>query len=476
LSNEVTAAEAAEAAQPDGAVLVGEGAHTPISNGYRTYILVVMTLVYVINYLDRQIFGILVPGIKADFGLNNAEIGVLAGPAFAVIYATLGIPLAMLADRMNRRNIVAVALTVFSLMTVLCGRAMNFWQLAFARFGTGIGEAGTGPAINSMLADLYPPEKRASALAFYSAGLNIGLLVAFFSGGWVMEHYGWRNAFLAAGIPGLFVALLVLFTIREPERGQIEKLRDTKLTPSIYTVAKYLWSQKSFRWMAIGTSFSSFGGYAGIAFVPLFLATSHHLTPSEIGFFLALLTGVFGAIGTYMSGVFADRFGARDVRANLYIPIVATFISVCFAPIYFLTPAEGNALILSVLPATVSVHLPWGAVFTVGAGTAVVLIAAAGPSLTGASYVGPAYALTQGLVPLRMRAQAIAILLFVLNILGLSFGPLVVGIVADALKPTFGPDALRYALMTGIVTGLTGAFCYWRATKHLKADLARVER
>jgi MFS family permease len=336
---------------------------------------------------------------------------------------------------------------VFSAMTVLCGRAMSYGQLALGRFGTGIGEAGTGPSINSILADLYPPEKRASALAFYSAGLNVGLLVAFFSGGWVMEHYGWRNAFLAAGIPGLFLAVLVLLTVREPQRGLVEKLKDPKTTPGIFTVARYLWGQKSFRWMAIGTSFSSFGGYAGVAFVPLFLKTSHHMTPSEIGFALAAMTGVFGALGTYLAGVFADRFGARDVRANLYVPIICAFISAPFAPIYFLAPS-----------------------------TTVALLAGIVPSMMGAVYVGPAYSLAQGLVPLRMRAQSIAILLFILNILGLSFGPLITGMVADALKPMFGDESLRYALLTGIVTGLTGSFCYWRATKSLKADLARVER
>ncbi len=476
MSSDHSASEAAEAGQPDGPILVGTGSRVPISNGYRTFILLILTLVYVVNYLDRQILGILVPAIKSEFHLNFTEIGVLTGPAFAVIYATLGIPLAMLADRANRRNIIAAALATFSVMTVLCGQAVQFWHLLLARFGTGIGEAGTGPSINSILADLYPPEKRASALSFYSAGLNIGLLVGFFGGGWVMEHYGWRNAFLAAGAPGLLLAVLLLFTVREPQRGAVENLKDPKAAPGIIQVAAHLWSQRSFRWMAIGTSFSSFGGYAGIAFVPQFLKTSHHMSPSEIGLMLALLTGVFGAIGTYMSGVLADRFGARDVRANLYIPIFATFVSAICAPIYYLTPAEGTPFILQYLPATVSLHLPWGTIMTIGAGTAVTLLAGVGPSLVGAAYVGPAYSLAQGLVPLRMRAQSIAILLFVLNILGLSLGPLITGIVADLLKPTFGDDALRYALLTGIFTGLTGAFCYWRATRTLKADLARVER
>src|ERR1700722_20948013 len=157
-----------------------------------TYILVVMTLVYVVNYLDRQILGILNPQIKAEFHVSDTLIGLLGGQVFALMYATLGIPIAVLADRTNRRNLIAASLAIFSLMTVASAYAGQFWQLMLTRFGTGIGEAGTGPSINSIIADLYPPQKRASALAFYSAGLNIGLLIAFFGGGWIAQHYGWR--------------------------------------------------------------------------------------------------------------------------------------------------------------------------------------------------------------------------------------------------------------------------------------------
>ena len=196
--------------------------------------------------------------------------------------------------------------------------------------------------------------------------------------------------------------------------------------------------------MAIGTSFSAFGGYAIIAFVPTFLKISHHMTQAEVGIALALLTGVAGAIGTYLSGVFADRFGARDVRWNMYVPIIATFIAVPFAPVFYLTSSLPVALAAAIIPA-----------------------------LTGAAYVGPGYAMAQALVPLRMRARAVAILLLILNIIGLGLGPPVVGAIADLLGPRFGADALRYALLTTVVTALIGACCYWRATKTLKSDLAR---
>lgn len=427
---------------PNAAPAVSSEAVTP---GYRTYVLVILTLVYVVNYLDRQILGILLPQIQKEFTLTDADLGLLGGTAFAVLYATLGVPLAIIADRVNRRNVVAASLTVFSFMTFISGYAMSFIQLLLARFGTGIGEAGTGPSINSMISDLYPPEKRASALSFYSAGLNIGLFVGFFGGGWIAQHYGWRNALIAAGIPGLILAVVLMTTVAEPKRGLADKMVDDQATPGVWAVARYLWKLKSVRWLAIGTSLSSFGGYAGIFLIPKFLIVSHHMTLVQVSVALALLTGIPGAIGTYLAGVFADRYGKTDIRWYLYIPIIATFLSVAFAPIFYLSES-----------------------------TPITLAAAIVPVMMGATYVGPGFAMTQGLVPLRMRAQSVAILLFVLNIIGLGLGPLTIGYISDLLKPAYGDDSLRYALMFSIVTGLMGAFCYWRSSRWLPAEWKRV--
>jgi predicted MFS family arabinose efflux permease len=442
VTNDTPASEAGEAGQPDGMVLVGPA--TALRVPGRSYVLLIMTLIYVVNYLDRQILAILMPQIKAEFGLDYKEIGYLIGPAFAIVYAVLGVPLAVIADRANRRNIIAASLAVFSVMTLLSSYATGFWTMALARFGTGVGEAGTGPSINSVIADLYAPTERAGALSFYTAGLNVGLLVAFFGGGWISDHYGWRVAIVSAGVPGLLLAVLLMLTVHEPRRGLVEQLADSQ-PPSFVSVVKYLWGQRSFRWMAIGTSFSSFGGYAGIAFIPTFLKVSHHMTQAEVGVALALLTGVAGAIGTYFAGVFADKYGARDLRWNMYVPIIATFIGIPFAPLFYLSPSLTVALAAAIVPVTMS-----------------------------AAYVGPAYAMAQGLVPLRMRARSVAILLLVLNIIGLGLGPPVVGAVADFLKPYLGQDALRYAMLSTILTGLIGAYCYWRSTATLKADLAKV--
>jgi MFS family permease len=442
VTTENPAAQAGEAAQPDGAVLIG-GSGGARGNSAR-YVLVILTLVYVVNYLDRQILGILLPYIQKEFSFNDFQAGLLSGTVFAVIYATLGIPLATLADRMSRRNIIAASLGIFSLMTVLSGYVTQLWQLVLTRFCTGIGEAGTGPSINSMLADLYPPEKRAGALAFYSAGLNIGLLLGFFGGSRMLEHYGWRSAFIASGAPGLLLVFLLLFTVREPIRGLVDKVADTQAAPRLWTTVKYLLKLRSFLWISFGCSMTSFGGYAGLYFIPKFLIVSHHMTPVEVGIALSLLTGICGAIGTYGSGLIADRWGTRNVNGYMYVPILATFIAVPFAPIFYLVPDVRIALAAAIVPA-----------------------------LMGATFLGPSYAMAQGMVPLRMRAQTIGILLFILNMIALGFGPATVGLISVLLKPMLGADSLRYALLTNVVSALLGAFCYWRATKTLKADLAK---
>ncbi len=412
--------------------------------GYRSYVLVVLTLIYVVNYLDRQILGILLPYIQKEFVMDDFQGGLLSGTVFAAIYATLSVPLATLADRMSRRNIIAASLATFSLMTVLSGFTARIWQLLATRFFTGVGEAGTGPSINSMIADLYPPEKRAGALAFYSAGLNIGLLFGFFGGGWMLQHYGWRSAFIASGAPGILLVVLLMATVREPPRGLADKITDAGETPGLWDVARFLVTQRSFIWITLGCSMSAFGGYANLYFVPKYLLVSHHMTPIQIGLALSLLTGIGGAIGTYVSGVIADRLGRRDVNWYMYLPILCTFIAVPFGPLFFLS-----------------------------SNTTVALSAAIMPSLMGAVYLGPSYAMAQGMVPLRMRAQTIGIMLFILNMIALGLGPMTVGLISVLLKPYLGVDSLRYALLAGVVTALLGTLCYWRATKTLKSDLAR---
>jgi predicted MFS family arabinose efflux permease len=410
----------------------------------RRYILVMLMLVYVVNYIDRTVLNILLPAIKAEFQLSDAALGLLSGTSFAVFYATLGIPLAWLADRTNRRNIIALSLALFSSMTLLSGMVTSFTQLVLARLGTGIGEAGTSPPVNSIISDLYERHERAAALSFYAMGLNIGLLISSFGGGWVAEHYSWRTAFICAGAPGLLLTLAILFTVPEPRRGQVENLADSGVAPALSETIGYLWAQRSFRFMALGCALSAFGGYAGSSFIPTFFARNHGLTPSEIGLVLAGLFGVVGGLGTYFSGVLADHLGKRDVRWNMNIVALAIVVALPFFPIYFLSSNLTLVLFAGILPTAI-----------------------------GAAYIAPAYAMVQSLVPLRMRAQAAALLLFILNIIGFGLGPLCVGALSDAIKPIFGVDALRWALLATVVTWILSAICYWRAGRRLPEELER---
>lgn len=413
----------------------------------RSYILVMLTLVYVVNYLDRNILNQLLPSIKTEFNLSDADLGFLSGTVFAILYATLGVPLAWLADRANRRNVIAFSMMLFAAMTVVSAYAANFVQLVFARIGTGIGEAGTSPSVNSVISDLYEPKERAAALSFYATGLNVGLLLAFFGGGWIEQHFGWRNAFLAAGIPGLILAFLFIFTVPEPKRGHVEQITDTGDTPHLGETLGYLFSQRTFVFIAFGCAMASFGGYAGTTFVPSFFARVFHLDPEMRGFLIGGLFGVVGGIGTYYSGVLADRLGKRDVRWNLWVVLVFIFAALPFFPLYFLSNNFTVAVVCSLVP-----------------------------TMNGAAYIAPSYAMVQSLVPLRMRAQAAAILLFTLNIIGFGTGPWLVGLESDYLKPMFGVDSIRWAMLSTAVTWLIAAWCFWMASRSLPGELARANQ
>jgi predicted MFS family arabinose efflux permease len=396
-------------------------------------VLAMVTLVFVVNMLDRQILGILLPQIRAEFHLSDTALGLLAGPTFAVIYSVMGVPLAMLADRTSRRNLIAAALALFSATTLLCGMAANFPQLLLARFGTGIGEAGTAPAINAMIADIYPPQRRAGALSVYCAGANAGILLAFFAGGLLAQTAGWRVAFMAAGVPGLVLALLFLLLVREPQRTAQQR----HFNP--VAVLGLLWPQPGFRPIVLGAALTSISGYAAITFIPSFLTRSHHMRPVEIGITLALAAGVLGFAGTMLPGLFADRRG--DAAFGLRISAIGMLIALPFTAIFYL------------------------------ADNPVVAIAAFGiPALVATSYLGPCMAAVQNMATGGMRAQAAALPLLIITLVGLGIGPQMVGILSDALRPYYGEQSLRYALLFNIVPSSLAALCFWRASRSLRGS------
>ena len=255
----------------------------------RTWVLIVLTLVYTFNHVDRQILITVIEPIKAEFGLSDEQIGLLTGLAFAALYATLGIPVAMWADRGNRRNIITLALTIWSGMTALTGLANNFWHLFLARMGVGIGESGGTPPATSMIADLYPPQQRAFALGVYTTGIGFGIMVGYILGAFVYAQFGWRAAFFAAGIPGLLLALLVRFTVTEPVRGSSDAYQSTEDAPGFLETLKFMLSQQSYMLILAGCLMICISANAFVAFTSSYLQRTFDVTVSQVSLPLGLL-------------------------------------------------------------------------------------------------------------------------------------------------------------------------------------------
>ena len=413
---------------------------------YRRSTLLLLVLVYTSSHVDRQILAILLEPIRRELILTDTQLGFLSGVAFAIFYATLGIPIAMWADRGNRRNIIALALAIWSGMTVLCGMAANFVQLALARIGVGIGEAGSSPPSHSLIADLYPPAERSTAMGIFALGVNFGILIGFLVGGWINQWYGWRIAFYVVGVPGLILAVIVRYSLREPPRGYAEGLHAARQEiPTLGTVVRFIVSTPSLRHLLMGATLTTFVGYGVVLWLPAFLVRSHGLSSGEIGTVLAVLWGIVGGIGTYGGGALADRLAKRDVRWNVWIVGTAILLAVPFTLAAYLATESTTALALYVLPA-----------------------------LVGAVYIGPSFAMNQGLVEVRMRSVASAFLLFVINIIGLGLGPQMVGIISDLLSARYGNESLRYALIGVALFNVWAAVHYFLAGRTLQADLARV--
>jgi predicted MFS family arabinose efflux permease len=412
------------------------------SEASRRYALSILVVVYTFNFVDRQILSILLEPIKADLLLSDTQLGLLTGFAFALFYAVLGIPIARYADRSNRRNLIALALTVWSAMTAMSGFAGNFWQLLVARIGVGVGEAGCSPPAHSMIADYYPAHRRATALGIYGLGIPLGILFGFIAGGWMNEFFGWRVAFFVVGIPGLVLALVVRFSLREPTRGMAEGKTLEGDQPTVKETFQALWSKRSFRHLSIGGGLTAFVGYGVVTWFPSFMIRSHGMETGEVGTYLGLILGIPGGIGIVLGGYLADRFGSRDTRWYLWIVTVALLISIPFAVGMYLVNDKYLAFAFMIIPV-----------------------------MLGNFYQATTFSQVQGLVSLRMRAVAAAVLLFILNIIGLGLGPQFVGFLSDQLAPTYGNESLRYALLIAGFFNIWAAFHYFLAGRHLKADL-----
>ena len=408
---------------------------------YRWTVLVMLTLVYTFNFIDRQILVILQEPIKAELGLSDAQLGLLTGFSFALVYVTAGIPIAWLADRGNRRNIVAASLAFWSFMTAISGLVQNYGQLLAARIGVGIGEAGGSPPSHSIISDYFPPSSRGTALSFYSMGIYLGVLFGFAAGGWIAENFGWRTAFFLIGIPGIIYALAVVWVVKEPPRGQYD-LGGLPAKSSFSETMACLRTRPTFWWLSVGCAFSAFVSYGNGNFMPSFLMRNHGMSLSEVGAILGLISGLSGAAGTFLGGFIADRLGQRDIRWYVWIPILGGLSSMI--PAYYTLFGTDTTLI----------------------------IAAMVPSqILSALYLGPCIATCHNLVSPGMRAMASAILYFVLNLIGLGLGPLTVGILSDLFVDAYGDNNLRYAMASALTIGMAGAFFLWMGVRSLRRDL-----
>ena len=408
----------------------------------RHYALGILVVVYTFNFIDRQILSILLEPVKNDLGLSDTAMGMLTGFAFAMFYATLGIPIARFADRTNRRNLIAAALGIWSIFTALSGLAQNFWHLLIARIGVGVGEAGCSPPAHSMIADYYPAEQRATALGIYSLGIPFGIMFGLFAGGWINEFFGWRAAFFVVGLPGVILALVVRYTLAEPPRGMAEGRVDSGEQPSINETLVYLWQKKSFRHMSFAAALTAFVGYGFVTWAPAFLIRSFGMGTGEIGTWFGLILGVAGGIGIALGGYLADKFGARDPKWYLWTTAIALLLVTPFNALVYMATESTTALLAMIIPV-----------------------------LLGNFYQATTFSQTQGISELRMRAVAAGILLFIINFIGLGFGPQMVGLVSDLLVDSYGTESLRYALLICSLINVWAAFHYFVAGRHLKDDL-----
>jgi MFS family permease len=405
----------------------------------RYYALVLLGLAYACAYLDRSVIGVVLPQLKHEFHFGDVGLGFLSGMAFVAFYVCFGLPVAVLADRSNRRNIIAVAIALWSIMTALCGLSGNFLQLALARVGVGVGEAGLSPPAQSMISDLFPHQRRATALSIYSIGIYLGVVVGLAYGGYLAEHLGWRRTFFVMAIPGVVVSIIFALTVREPKRGaseaQAEEEHDYR---NMLQVLRFLWTTPSLRYTLLGITLCSLFTQGQAAWLPSFLVRSHGMTIAQAGLTLGLATGIGGTAGTLLGGQFSDRLGARDSRWRVWVITVAFII----LPISALT-------------------------FLYSGSTAVVGAMALTNSLLAAVHLAPTSAVTQNLTPLRMRARTAAITLFLTSLVGGGIGPLVVGALSDYLHRFAGANSLRYALTTMVVFALGSAAAYFVAGRKM---------
>ncbi|MEQ8714700.1 MAG: MFS transporter [Cyclobacteriaceae bacterium] len=408
------------------------------SSSYRKYVLFALTVVYVFNFIDRQILVILQEAIKVDLGLSDTQLGLLSGFSFAIFYVTLGIPIAKLADNTSRKRIITISLTVWSAMTAISGLAGNFIHLLLARIGVGVGEAGGSPPAHSMISDYFPTKTRATAMSIYSAGIYIGVLIGLLVGGFLAAELGWRKTFYLVGLPGIAFAVIFNFTVKEPKRTIITASETETASLGLTATIKHLFSIKPFGLICFASAFHTFTTYGMGNWGASFLVRLHDMPIAQVGGFLALAVGVGGATGSWLGGYVGDKISNGDQSVYLKLIAIAIALSIPLQAVFLFSGS-----IPVVIGSLFVVYIFWG------------------------TFLGPSISVIHGLVPTGMRAMSSAVFFFVLNLIGLGLGPTFVGMASDLLLPYFPEDSIRWAMALCMIFSAVGAALYWLSGKRI---------
>ncbi len=415
-----------------------------VTSTYSKYVIGLLLVVAIFNYADRYMLGILLPAIKSDLDLSDTQIGFITGGAFTIMYAFLGVPIASLADRFSRKKIITAALAVWSAMTCLCGIAQSFAQLAFFRVMVGVGEAGCTPPSHSLISDYYPAVRRTSALAIFGLGSPLGVFVGFLVGGWLVEAIGWRLTLVTFGAPGVLVAAVVYFTLRDPPRGHADGVSAVPDAPGMISAFSKLWAKRTFRHMVLGGSMYGLIMVAVLIWIPSFFVRAHGLDVAVVGTWLAFTNGIPHAFGTLAGGFIADRLSAYGVRAPIYLCVFAQLAAAPFYAVVLLWPTPTPAFLWLIIPSFVGVMQ--------------------GPVL---------YATIQAISDVQSRAVAAALMILIINLISGIIGPQLVGIVSDLLVETVGNASLGISLLVvASICSLWSAFHFFMASKHIEHDIA----
>ena len=405
-----------------------------------------MTLVYIFNIADRYVISTLIEPIKADLKLSDTAMGFLTGTALALFYTGIGIPLGLIADRVNRRNLIALSIAVWSVMTAACGTARTFTQLLLARIGVGIGEGGGTPGSQSIIADLFPFKQRALAASLFALGAAAGSMLGSIAGGAISDMFGWRWAFVALGIPGSAIALLLRLTVEEPRRGSFDRVNDSADKPSLLETLQFIRRQRALMHALAGSTLVVFWGWGLLWWTPAFLTRSYGMSTGSAGGVVGAISGIAGALGILSGSIFIQAASKRDPRWQPWVVAVATCVGTVASVTAYASYSRSTTLLMLWL------FVP-------------------------AAYlnIGPQFALTQSLVLPRMRALSCAVLLFLTNIANLALAPQLVGIASDFINDHWavGRESLRYALLGITVTGFWAAYHWWAAGRYLSEGLRR---